>query len=70
MNVDKEKSKLGHFLTEHGISLEWLQERTGIHDDTFSELISDVSRPRIYTMIQVVGSLRRAGYDVRIEHFW
>jgi putative transcriptional regulator len=69
--LGKNRSYLGKFLDQNGITQQWLQNKTNISGVTITELCRDDEYyPRSSTRIKIVGALRREGFDVEIDDFW
>lgn len=71
LNIFKPRTRLGRWLDNNGYSQQEMIELTKINKTTMSSLCNDKNYdPHDGTKIKIIGTLKRKGYDVRIDDFW
>jgi putative transcriptional regulator len=69
--LGKPRSKLGRFLDRNKITQEKIRSLAGIDRTIMAEICgSEDYNPHMNTRIKLIGSLRKLGYDVRMDDFW
>jgi transcriptional regulator with XRE-family HTH domain len=69
--LGKPRTKFGKFLDRCGIDQLAFAEKSGLGRNTVSRLCNNEEHG-VYesTQIKAISTLRRMGYDVRMEDFW
>ncbi|MGN8234444.1 helix-turn-helix domain-containing protein [Priestia flexa] len=69
--LGKQRTKLGKWLDQRGITQAWLMKETGLNKNTISELTSDKDRsPTLKTMQKIIKALRKVDSSVNSNNFW
>jgi hypothetical protein len=69
--LGKQRSKLGRWLDQRGISQEWVRGKSKLGRNTVSKVCSDPDyTPTGSTMRKILNALRQIDPNVRADKFW
>jgi len=69
--LGKERTKLGRWLDERGVTQQWLVKQTKLNKLTISNLANDEEHtPTFATMKKIITALRKIDPNVKQDDFW
>jgi transcriptional regulator with XRE-family HTH domain len=70
--LGKNRSKLGKWLDQRGITQQWLVKKSGLGRNTISDLTTEDNErePNAKTMKKILSALREVDPKVKSDDFW
>lgn len=71
LGLGKPRTRLGRWLDVNGLTQRWLENNTGLGENTLIRLCNDKNySPSERTKITIVAALRKVDSDVTVADFW
>lgn len=69
--LGKPRSRLGKWLDRHGLKQKWLEDETGLSDETISRLANkEDASPNQKTIKRIMQAIRKVDPSAKADDFW